>query len=466
MTQKRLSSSTPAAVVLSGNLGPPKTSRSANQIALAITRSLGRHGVGVYRFHPDRSLCDLDSRYCTHVPCPNLYDDPGRTLRALIDFAKNQPAKPVLFAGSDGTVSFISRNSNELEKFFEISGPSAECVRTIQDKQQLYVRAMQVGVTIPKTLFPTSRTELISIADSMNYPAIIKPLTSHHWKTKKVVEAIGSKKALKVTSPKDLIEAYDRVGHLEPRIMVQEIVLGSDKRLLTFLGYMNRDGEVSAGCVRMKLRQSPPGFGYCCLTETIHDGEVMKLSIRLLKALEYRGIGCVEFKRDRRDEVLKLIEINARAVRTTGAAIGAGVDLPYIAYRDSIAQPLGKCFKYRAQVRWIHLRDEMLSARELIHQGELTFWGWTRVFRGSLVFCEWARDDPLPFLIAWRQFTARCIRRICARVSCRISGMINVVQKALCAFHVGELRPFAMLQHDALLGVSDKKTSLWQKPGT
>ncbi len=429
MTGKQLHSSAPTAVVLSGNLGPAKTLRSINQIALAITRSLGRQRVPIYRFHPDRSLYDLNSRYCTHIECPNLYDERDGLVDALKDFAKSLPAKPVLFSASDGAASFVSQRLSVLESFFAVPGPSWECVNTIQNKQRLYERAGQVGLAIAKTAFPTSRDELLSVVNSMSYPAVVKPLTSHHWKTAKVVEAIGHKKAIEVAGPDELIEAYDRVGSIEPRLMVQEIIPGPDTRLLTFLGYIGCDGRPLAGCVRMKLRQSPPRFGYCCLTETVRDREVLHSATTLLTALDYRGIGCVEFKRDPRDGILKLIEINARAVRTTGAAIGAGVDLPYIAYRDSIGRRLPRCFKYRSGLRWMHLRDEMLAARELIRQGQLTLRQWVKVFHGPLVFCEWANDDPWPFILVWRQFASHCIRRLAARARTWIHSKLPRVHK-------------------------------------
>lgn len=52
----------PAAMVLSGHLRSAPKQREMNDMALALTRSLGRRGVRVYRFHPNKSLIDLASR--------------------------------------------------------------------------------------------------------------------------------------------------------------------------------------------------------------------------------------------------------------------------------------------------------------------------------------------------------------------------------------------------------------------
>lgn len=404
-----------AAVVLSGQTGSGRAVKSINHIALAITRSLGRQGVPVFRFHPNGMLHDLESRYCKHVLCPNLYDEEAALVDCLLEFARSMGRAPVLFAASDGAASFISRHSGQLAGRYRLVVAPAACIEEIQDKGRLYRRAVEVGVAIPKTFEPASEAEAILASQSIDYPAVIKPLTSHHWKTAQVSPAVGGAKAVEVDSPQALLEVYRKVAPLAPRMMIQEIVQGEDERLLTFLGYFDREGRPLAGCVRKKLRQSPARFGYCCLTETVRDKEAMQQAVRLLSALGYRGIGCVEFKRDPRDGVLKLIEINTRAVRTTGMAIGAGVDLPFIAYCDMVGVPVKPCFHYRVGMRWVALMDEIFAARELMAGGELTFSQWLSAFRAPMVEAEWAWDDPLPFL----DHTGRQVGRLLASATRR-----------------------------------------------
>jgi len=387
----------PPAVILTGNPAPPRAPKTAGEIALALSRSLGRHGVPVFRFHPERSQIDLESRYCTHVPCPNLHDDGPGLLGALLDFARTHGGRPVLFPASDGAVEFIAHNERPLGSAFALACASWECVQRILDKQKLLEHAAGIGVPIPATSFPTSLAELECFAASLDYPAVVKPLTSHHWKRPDVAAAVKGAKAVVVNGPADLIATYRAVAPLAPKMMVQEIVPGEIDRLLTFLGYMGRGARPLAGCVRKKLRQYPAGFGYCCLAETVRDPEIMELALRLLSSLGYEGIAGVEFKRDPRTGAAKLIEINARAVRTTSTAIGAGVDLPWIAYRDQTSDtPPAPVFDYEVPVRWVHLRSEIRAVAPMIRSGELSLWKWLRGFRGPSVPAVWAWDDPKP----------------------------------------------------------------------
>jgi len=415
------------AVILSGNLGEDASKKSMNENALALTRSLGRRGVPVYRFHPDRSLTDLVSRYCTHVPCPNLYTDPADLVDALVAFAASSGRRPVLFPSSDGSAQFIADHEQELGPHFVFTSPPAAVIDKTQNKRRLLELAGPAGIPVPETYFPTAAGQLPDIARRISYPAVVKPVYSPDWKRPEITRAFGRVKALRITGPEELIESCRRLLSLASEFMVQEIVPGPTENLFTFIGYMDHDGNVLTGCLRKKIRQFPPGFGYCASTESVDDREVFNLAIALFKALNYSGIGCAEFKRDPRDGKTKLIEINTRAVRTSALAIAAGADFPWAAYRDadapgSVQQELG----YRVPVLWIHLRDEIRSAGLMMLKGELSPLKWVKGFFGKpLVVAEFSWDDPLPGLLLWAQIPVRLIQNLFGRL--RWSSKPNAV---------------------------------------
>jgi predicted ATP-grasp superfamily ATP-dependent carboligase len=406
------------AVVLSGNLGQPTSRWSMNEAALALTRSLGRRGVPVYRFHPDRTLVDLTSRYCTHVPCPNLYDDPAGLVEALADFAKQRGTRPVLFPASDGAAQFIADNTRALKEHFRLTSPNAARIGRTQHKRTLIETARSLGVPVPQTYFPASASELPEIAGRVSYPVIVKPVYSPDWKRSEFISAFGRTKALEISGPAELIDSCGRLIAFGGPFMIQEIVPGPDENLVTFLGYVGEDGAVLAGCTRKKLRQYPPGFGYCSLTESVDDPEVMDLAMELLRALDYSGIGCVEFKRDARDGTPKLIEINTRAVRTSMLAIAAGVDFPWIAYRDCVSPgTVSPVLLAKVPVRWVHLRDEVWAALSLIRRRELSVLQWLGGFVGKpIVVAEFSWDDMRPGLLCWASIPHRLVSKLFRRL--------------------------------------------------
>ncbi|MGD2137008.1 MAG: hypothetical protein PVF08_02040 [Gammaproteobacteria bacterium] len=407
-----------AAVILSGNLGDDATKTSMNENALALTRSLGRQGVPVYRFHPDRSLTDLASRFCVHVPCPNLYSDPAALVDALVSFAESSSRRPVLFPASDGAAQFIADHEEQLGGHFAFTSPPAAIIRNTQNKRRLLETAGPAGIPVPETYFPDAATRLQDIAQRIAYPAVVKPVYSPDWKRPEITQAFGRVKALRLTGPEELVGTCRKLLSLASEFMVQEIIPGPTENLFTFIGYMDHEGNVLTGCVRKKIRQFPPGFGYCASTESVADEEVRNLAIALFKALNYSGIGCAEFKRDPRDGKTKLIEINTRAVRTSALAIAAGADFPWVAYRDAVApgsvQPDLAC---RVPVLWIHLRDEIRSAGMMMLRGELSPLTWIRGFFGKpIVVAEFSWDDMKPGLLLWAQIPVRLIQNLAERL--------------------------------------------------
>jgi D-aspartate ligase len=402
------------AVVLSENIRKTSGANSLNEAALALTRSLGRRGVPVYRFHPDRSLSDLKSRYCIYAPCPNLCDDPQALLAALVRFAKRQPLRPVLFAASDGSADFIAANEDVLGAYFGLTSPTASCIAKTQNKQALLNMARDAGIDIPETYFPTAAAEIEEISRSISFPAVIKPLYSTAWRSSRVRAVLGQVKALTVENAEELGVVGRKVLSLATPFMVQEVVPGPEENLLTFIGYVGHGGRALAGCVRKKLRQAPADFGYCTLSDTVDNPDIMSLSIKLLGALRYRGIGCVEFKRDPRTGQPKLVEVNTRAVRTSALAIAAGVDFPWIAYQDTVNPGSMKAvLKYKVPVRWIHLYDELKTAGGLMIRNELRLLDWLAGFSGKpLVIAEFSGDDIWPAFHYWCQTPRRLLRAI------------------------------------------------------
>jgi predicted ATP-grasp superfamily ATP-dependent carboligase len=64
------------------------------------------------------------------------------------------------------------------------------------------------------------------------------------------------------------------------------------------------------------------------LCESFHDEVMEELGTRLLRALDWRGVAMVEFKRDRRTGEYKLLEVNPRFWGSLPLALHCGVVFP------------------------------------------------------------------------------------------------------------------------------------------
>jgi predicted ATP-grasp superfamily ATP-dependent carboligase len=396
--------SQPTAFVLTHESNPKRTSRSTSLQALTITRSLGRRGVRVIRVHPNRLELSLLSRYCAGVEiCPNVYESETALLQFLLDLAKKYDSPRVLFPASDDTAFFLGLHREPLLQAFRVPAASKSAIEHIINKRIQYGEAQKLGIPIPETYFPGNLEEVRALAGQLQgYPYVIKPNVAHRWRLSWVQDQLSSlkkgttTKGVVVRSAEELVTEYEKIAHGDPDVMIQEVIGGEDELLYTFLGYFDAQSQPLGYCVRSKMRQYPLKFGYCTLTVSCENPTVVEQSVRLLQGLNYHGIVGVEYKHDPKTDRYKLIEINARAVNTSAIAPACGVDLPYIAFRDAIGQPLEPVTRWKNDVKWIWMTQDIFAARELNRQQQMTFRQWLQSIKGKRVHAVFASDDLRP----------------------------------------------------------------------
>jgi predicted ATP-grasp superfamily ATP-dependent carboligase len=120
-------------------------------------------------------------------------------------------------------------------------------------------------------------------------------------------------------------------------------------------------------------------------------------SVRFLRAIGYHGLVELEYKQDPRDGVHKLLDVNARTwgYHTLGAA--AGVDFPYLLFRDQLGLPVGPV-RARADVRWVRLLTDLPNAARDVRAGRLRVGPYLRSLRQADTEAVFSLRDPLPGL--------------------------------------------------------------------
>jgi D-aspartate ligase len=410
----------PVAFVLTHRSVSDPLAYSASFQALHIARSLGRRGIPVVRVHPGERELSLYSRYCTSVErSPNVHDSEKALLAFLLELAHKHPAPRVLMAASDETAHFIGRYRNELLAAYRVPAPGS-VMETIIDKRRQYGAAQALGIPVPETYFPADAAEVEALAGTLRgYPYIIKPNVAHHWRlasVKKRLKSEGGVKAVVVHDGARLLEQYRRISAVDPAVMIQKVIGGSDERLYCFYGYFDKHSRMLGCCVRRKLRQLPLGFGYSTAMESCENDTVVEQSVRLLEGLQYHGIVAIEWKHDPESGETRLIEINARATNAAALPTACGVDLPYLAFADALGQPVAPIKGWKSGVKWIWFAEDVWAAREMWRRGELKLVDWLKSLRGPKVFAIYAADDLKPFLVDLGMFLKAELRRRLRRV--------------------------------------------------
>lgn len=390
--------SPPAAIVL-GGVGA----------ALSITRSLGRRGVPVHVLGDARSSLAGASRYCTEFV--DLGSDTDVVERWLEWLRVRAPKGAVVLPCGDDGLACVAANSARLREWGLIPADNAGAASlAMLDKDETYAIAAAAAVPAPKTWRITEPQELAAIAAEITFPCALKPLHSHLFS-----RVFGDRKLFVVESLEELTAALERTREHGLEMLVTEIVVGPDDRLWGLSTYIDAEGEPLFEIVKRKLRSYPVHFGVGCYQAIEWDPEIAELGMRFVRAAGLRGMANVEFKRDSRDGGPRLIECNHRFMASNECLRRAGVDVPWIAYRQALGQPV-TVGPWREGVHLVMPGIDFKSAREMRAEGDLSWLGYiASLLRYPLYVHVFSFGDLGPSVLNMRRRTGRKLKALLSR---------------------------------------------------
>jgi predicted ATP-grasp superfamily ATP-dependent carboligase len=376
----------------------------ASYRALAVVRSLGRHGIDVRVVRSDEHALAQASRYASGRLSWPATADAARRVQYLLDLAEGERLHGwVLIPTHDEEAALIARHRETLARRYRLTTPAWETLRAAYDKRSTYALGARVGLDQPWTVFPDGESALEQAEG--RFPVVIKPAY------KSSLNRLTVDKAWRADDPETLRRLYRRACSLvDPRIlMLQQLVAGNGESQLSYAALCS-DGKVVASLSARRLRQYPMDFGRASShVETIDDPGLEHDATRLVRALGFTGMLEVEFKRDPVRGVNLLLDVNPRAWGWQSLGGRAGVDFPYLLWRlangDSIPPT-----RAAPGVRWVRTGTDLLAVAGELAAGRLSLREYLRSLRRPLEFAVFAPDDPLPSL-AGPVLTARTVAR-------------------------------------------------------
>lgn len=225
----------------------------------------------------------------------------------------------ILLPTSDLFIEFVARLEAGAEPGFRFFDGYRDVASELLDKARFHALCLKHGMATPGVWHAPDNDTLRELAGKVPFPCILKPVLIHRAKS-----YLRGKKVLLARSAG---EYASHVEALPPGLggwLVQEIIPGEESRITLLAGNMDRQGDLQQAFTARKLRQYPPGFGSASLVSSEACPETLELSARFLAKIGFHGVCGAEFKRDPRDEQLKIIEINPRPTLWFQAAHDAG----------------------------------------------------------------------------------------------------------------------------------------------
>ena len=405
----------PAAVVMNSHI-----------TGLAVARSLGRAGVPVVGLDDEAGGLGQHSRHLTALlHCPSPTEDGGGALASFLDrLAERFPLPPVLFPTNDDWVLALAEHRGRLEPAYRFPFAGADVLAATLAKTDLYRAAEREGVAVPRSwyldgvpLAELAGSALVDeVAAAVPYPCVLKPDDSRAF-----YRAYRAK-VLLAGGPDELRRRVAETAARGLRMVAQEIVAPPPGGFFSVCSYLDAGARPRGVFVGRKLEQYPPGFGTSCLADARFDAKLADAGLRVLVALAYHGISEVEFVWDEARGQHLLLDVNPRPWKWIGLPVAAGVDLPLLAYRDTVGEPFDAP-PQRDGLRWVFLRDYVRLVRErtgTVADAQVTKEEWLDLVRGrlpaagSLVDAVFDPDDPEPFYdVLWGELAGSAYACAC-----------------------------------------------------
>ena len=211
-------------------------------------------------------------------------------------------------------------NRHRFERYTRIPFVNADLADFVNDKADLMRYAKTCGVDVPETIFMKGNEDLGRIADTIDYPVVIKPRISS-----------GSRGLVYAGDRRELLSNYPAVHERFPFPIIQEYIPGSEVCGVAML--LNFQSQVRASFVYKRLRSYPVAGGPSTLRVSVKRDDLRDIAGHLLQSLTWTGIAHVEFKIDPRNGRPKLLEVNPRFWGSLALAIEAGIDFPFLLYK-------------------------------------------------------------------------------------------------------------------------------------
>jgi predicted ATP-grasp superfamily ATP-dependent carboligase len=364
---------------------------------LGIARDLAGRKVRVVGLSADPTIYGNFTRCCEVRIAPNSQEQPEQLAEMLLRLS-SELGGAVIFPTRDADVLFLDRFRLELEPHYRLAiAPHDELMRVI-NKDELAAVAEKANVPVPRTAVIRSASELYRVESEIGFPCVLKPVKAVNWRGKESWIKVGARKALRVDDVSTLRREYELLSTVDPEVLVQQWIPGGSDQIVVLGGYVRQNSELDAYFTARKLVQSPDDFGTGCLVESADIPEVVELSRRLFKALNYRGMAEVEYKHHPASGEYYLIEINTRHWDWHRLGSVSGINLSWTAYSDLIGQEAETRPMRTARGKWIAEDALLVYLLRAIYHRRIRPGDLVRKLAGPRVYAVSAWNDPRPGL--------------------------------------------------------------------
>jgi D-aspartate ligase len=384
-------------------------------------RTLGRAGVPVYAVTEDRFTPAAVSRYLRdRFVAPTSGLESESALFDIFSGIGKQLGHPAIVLPTDDEAAvFIAEHADELSPWFITPKIPAGLARRLASKRGLHDACVELGVPVPRAVFPGSIDEVAAFAETVTFPVVAKNVDPF---SRLSTPAVNVSTILR--TPEALM-ALAATWPDAPAVMLQEYIPRDVAEDWIFHAYCDATSECPVAFTGVKYRSWPPQAGVTSYARVVPNHGLARQSADLCRRLGFRGIVDLDWRFDRRDQQYKLLDFNPRVgaqfrlFETT-----AGIDVVRAMHLDLTDREIppgepvvGRGFSVEILDAPARLAYRMIRAGEASPVPHPD---------GPIEPAWFASDDPLPLVLA----AARASAPVASRIRRLTRKAVSTVQTA------------------------------------
>lgn len=318
--------------------------------ALSIVRALGALGHVAVTVAPYRSPAAF-SRWCAEAIIGPRASDRACYADFVLSLLRRNDYD-IGFTCTDTVIDIVSAMRAGLPARPDFLLPSEPVLAIASSKFAAQQFATALGLPTVRTIAPESAEQLDAVARQFEFPVVVKG-----------DKGSGGSHVQYASNPDELRRAYretaasSRLG--QP--LVQEFIPGN-----VYLTHVLYDrGQLVAICSHLKERYFPASGGITARAVTVHEPQLDEQVARVFSALHWHGPAKADFKRDARDGLFKLMELDPRISASIAIPCAAGVDMVEMCCQMAAGEPVSPKLNYAEGIRVRYVcRDTMCLAAQ------------------------------------------------------------------------------------------------------
>lgn len=404
-------------VLLLGNYRP----------ALTVVRALADHGYRTMVGLGGHEGCVETSRFADeswdHAPLTGRGDAFIADLRRLL---AERPDITTVYPIAEEFVACLAIHAGRLPQEVAVASVDPTIFELCQDKVRMLAFVRELGVDCLPFEVVTDYVQAIRAARAVGYPIVVRPLTPR--------VKLGNKKALICRDEDALRAALPAWPEGQSALLLQKEARGIRHNVF----FAARGGEILRSLeTRIHRTDRTDGTGYAVDGVTVAptpqlDGDCR----RMVRALDYTGVGLAQFILDPDTGRSCFLELNARVAGSHAITDAVGQELSLLAVklaRGGLSRRDVAPWTYPVGVRYAWTYGDLRGLKSALRDGEVSGFGAVRWLLASLttalgadIHMTWRWDDPMPTCALFARQTPGVSRLVDHRdrpIACEMPAM-------------------------------------------